>query len=201
MVISKQYRAPHLYELAFAFPPQGRWRAHAFGAILKELGQLDKSRRDFLDIGCGAGVLSKMIALKNPRSNIKAIDSSSYMVEYARKFHGHPSLDYVAQSFWDETGTYDMVTAAYCWHFFPLRSAAEKLKSILRPKACALIVATRETPLTRIHRRLFHIFSNETLSLYSPEELCESLEEKGFCVEWRGVDRSEGSYLVVARLP
>lgn len=201
MAISRQYRAPHLYELAFAFPPQGRWRARAFGAILKELGRLDRSGGSLLDIGCGAGVLSKMIALKNPRSNIKAIDSSPAMVQYAKKIHCHPSLDYVAQSFWDETGTYDVVTAAYCWHFFALGSAAQKLKSILRPRGCALIVATRETLVTRTHRRLFHILSNETLFLYSPEQLSESLEKRGFSVEWRGVDRLEGSYLVVARLP
>lgn len=201
MIVSKQYRAPHLYELAFAIPPQGRWRARAFGAILKELGQLDRSGRSLLDIGCGAGVLSKMMALRNPQCNIKAIDSSPYMIQYAKKIHGYPSLDYVTQSFWDETGTYDLVTAAYCWHFFPLSSAAEKLKSILRPRGCALIVATRETVLTRIHRRIFHIFSNEALSLYSPEQLSESLKRKGLSVEWRGVDRLEGSYLVVARLP
>lgn len=195
------YRAPHLYELAFVIPPQGRWRARSFGAILKELGQMKRSGRDLLDVGCGAGVLSKMIALKYPQCNIKAIDSSPYMVQYARKVHGHPGLDYVAQSFWDETGTYDLVTAAYCWHFFPLASAAEKLKSLLRPKGRALIVATRETLLTRTHKRLFHILWNETLSLHSPEELSESLKKNGFSVRWRGVDRLEGSYLVEARLP
>jgi len=142
-----------------------------------------------------------MIALKNPQCDIKAIDSSPYMVQYARKVHGHPSLDYVTQSFWEESGTYDLVTAAYCWHFFPLSSAAEKLKSILRPRGCALIVATGETLLTRVHRHIFRVFSNELLSLYSPGKLSESLKRTGFSVEWRGVDRMEGSYLVVARLP
>jgi len=200
MLTSRYYRAPHLYELAFTLPPQGVWRGRAFGAVLNELEKLDSRDRNLLDVGCGAGVLAKMIALRNPRTRIKAIDSSYHMVRYARKFHDHPSVDYAVQSFWKENGTYDAVTAAYCWHFFPLTRAALKLKSILKPGGRALIVATRETPITRIHRCLFRILSPQTLSLYWPKELSESLEKEGFSVRWRTVDSIEGSYLVVARL-
>lgn len=200
MLASRYYRAPHLYELAFSLPPQSVWRARAFEAILSELEQLGSHDGDLLDVGCGAGVLAKMIALRSPDICIKAIDSSPYMVRYARKFHAHASVDYAVRSFWDENGTYDAVTAAYCWHFFPLDDAALKLKSILRVEGRAFIVATRETPITRIHRCLFGVLSPQTLSLYRPKQLSESLQKQGFSVEWRMVDRIEGSYLVVARL-
>jgi ubiquinone/menaquinone biosynthesis C-methylase UbiE len=200
MLTSRYYHAPHLYELAFVLPPQRIWRARAFKAILEETNRLDIGPQYLLDIGSGAGVLAKMIALQNPCTKIKAIDSSCHMAEYARKIHGHPSVEYVAQSFWDEDGEYDVVTAAYCWHFFPLPKAALKLKEILKAGGNAFIVATTETPVTRMHRRMFTALSSSAFRLHSPEDLAESLKREGFSVRWRHIDRWEGSYLVAARL-
>ncbi len=172
----------------------------AFRAVLSELDGTGGETWTLLDVGCGAGVLSKMIALEYPRARIKAIDSSLQMIEYARRVHSYPSVHYHTQSFWDETGSYDIVTSAYCWHFFPLEDAAAKLKSIMRPSGRALIVATRGTPITRAHKRLFRVLSTQALSLHQPEDLSQSLEREGFSVEWKILDRTEGSYIVAARV-
>jgi 2-polyprenyl-3-methyl-5-hydroxy-6-metoxy-1,4-benzoquinol methylase len=197
---SKYYHAPHLYELAFKLPPQNRWRGAAYRAVVNGLGGTDGETWDLLDVGCGAGVLSKMIALEYPRARIRAIDSSLQMIEYARRAHPHPSIYYRAQSFWDETGSYDRVTSAYCWHFFPLEEAAAKLRSIMRPAGRALIVATKGTPVTRVHRRFFRFLSTEALALHQPEDLSRSLKKEGFSAEWKMLDRTEGSYIVAARM-
>jgi 2-polyprenyl-3-methyl-5-hydroxy-6-metoxy-1,4-benzoquinol methylase len=198
MVRWKYYEAPHFHELAFLFPPQSIWRARSFGAILTELRCSGKGARTLLDVGCGTGVLPKKIALKCPGIVIKAIDLSPHMINYARRAHSHPSIDYRIQSFWEEDGCYDRVTSTYCWYFFPLERAAKKLKKILNPNGCALIVATRGTPATRMHRRIFSSISGQDLR--RPEEITGSLEDEGFSTEWRIVDRTEGSYLVVAAL-
>jgi len=194
----KYYDAPDFHELAFAFPPQSIWRAHSFSAMVTELGCLGGETRTLLDVGCGTGVLTKMMALRRPRLAITAIDLSPHMVNYAKRVHSHPSIEYRTQDFWQENGSYDCVTSAYCWYFFPLESAARKLKSILNPKGSALIVATTGTPLTRMHRKIMSSISGQDLR--RPQDITLSLDREGFSTEWRMVDRIEGSYLVVAIL-
>jgi 2-polyprenyl-3-methyl-5-hydroxy-6-metoxy-1,4-benzoquinol methylase len=200
MLTSKYYDAPSLYELAFALPPQSVWKANSFSAVLQELEVLDRGARSLLDIGCGTGILPKMIALRHPRLRIKAIDCSRHMIQYASRVHSHTSIEYRVQDFWEENGRYDRVTSTYSWYFFPPESAARKLKSVLSPGGCALIVDTRETPITRTQRRIFGFLSGQFLSIYKPEEVSRTLEREGFSTTWRTVDRREGSYLVVARL-
>jgi 2-polyprenyl-3-methyl-5-hydroxy-6-metoxy-1,4-benzoquinol methylase len=194
----KYYDAPHFHELAFLLPPQSIWRANSFGAILAELGHLHRSTHTLLDVGCGTGVLAKRIALRYPDLTVKAIDLSPHMINYAKRVHFHSSIEYRTQCFWEENGKYDCVTSTYCWYFFPLDKAARKLRSILNPKGCALIVATTGTPVTRMHRRIFRSISGQDLC--SPHEITLTLKRVGFSAEWRSVSKTEGSYLVVAVL-
>jgi 2-polyprenyl-3-methyl-5-hydroxy-6-metoxy-1,4-benzoquinol methylase len=194
----KYYDAPNLHELAFVFPPQSIWRGQAFSAILGELSSGVYVAKTLLDVGCGTGVLPKMIALKFSNLSVKAIDSSSHMIRYARRVHPHPSIDYEAMSFWDEKGTYDRVTSTYSWYFFPPDEAARKLRSVLNPGGNAFIVATKGTVFTRIHRRILKSISGQDLC--HPDKISRSLEKEGFSTAWRMVNRTEGSFLVVAEL-
>jgi SAM-dependent methyltransferase len=194
----KYYDAPHFHELAFLLPPQSIWRANSFKAVLTELGSLDRNIEALLDVGCGTGVLAKRVALAYPGMFIKAIDLSPRMVSYARRVHPHPSVDYRTQCFWEEGGEYDCVTSTYSWYFFPLEKAARKLRSVLKPKGCALIVATGGTPATRVHRRIFRPISGQ--GLLDPDDTTRSLLREGFSAEWHSVSRTEGSYLVRAVL-
>jgi trans-aconitate methyltransferase len=194
----KYYDAPYLHELAFVFPPQSIWRSQTFSAILSELSSGVHHAKTLLDVGCGTGVLPKMIALKYSHLSVKAIDSSSHMIRYARRVHPHPSIEYEAMSFWEENGTYDCVTSTYSWYFFPLHKAARKLRRMLNPGGNAFIVATKGTVLTRIHRRIFNSISGQDLC--HPDKISGSLQQEGFSTTWRMVNKTEGSFLVVAEL-
>ena len=93
-----------------------------------------------LDIGCGGGMLMKMMAVKYPRSKVDGIDISEESVkatlEHSKMFHSLGRLDAVVADVSDipfPDGTFDLVTAVETYFFWPdlaedIRSAVSKMK-------------------------------------------------------------------------
>ncbi len=94
------------------------------------------SFQKILDIGCGPGFLSFLLASKMKHGFIKAIDFSPGMIDYAKKNYYHPLIEYSIEDieFFSEPVLYDLIVSNACFHwladlektFFVLKKKLEK---------------------------------------------------------------------------
>ena len=83
-----------------------------------------------LDVGCGTGIASRLMAARGAR--VLGVELNAGMAEIARR-HGIPT-EVAAFETWDPAGrTFDRVTCAQAWHWLDPQVSAEKMASVLRP--------------------------------------------------------------------
>ena len=68
-----------------------------FNTLLEEIKK--KQPKRILDIGCGTGKNTRLLAQHFPDSVIVAIDQSSDMIKLAKECHSHPNVDYRVEPF------------------------------------------------------------------------------------------------------
>jgi trans-aconitate 2-methyltransferase len=67
--------------------------------------------RSVIDLGCGPGNSTEVLAARYPQAKISAIDSSSDMIEAARRRLPHISFTVADLQFWEDAGPFDVILA------------------------------------------------------------------------------------------
>ena len=107
-----------------------RYRPSYPDAVIDELLGPHPAGLDVLDVGCGTGIASRLLADRG--ANVLGVELAPRMAEIAR---GHGiDLEVGAFEGWDAAGrTFDRVTSAQAWHWLDLPVATSKAASLLRP--------------------------------------------------------------------
>ena len=67
--------------------------------------------RSVVDIGCGPGNSTELLAARYPHATVRGLDSSSDMIEAARKRLPHVRFDLADIGAWNEPGPFDVILA------------------------------------------------------------------------------------------
>ncbi|ACU36745.1 class I SAM-dependent methyltransferase [Actinosynnema pretiosum subsp. pretiosum] len=110
-----------------------------------------------LDAGCGSGRRCRELA--DHYDEVLGVDLSAPLVELARARRPHPRVRYEVADLADVDGGaegFDLVFSSTTLHHVPdLDDALRKLKSLVRPGGCAVLVdnvADRPTPPAHVYR-------------------------------------------------
>lgn len=127
---------------------------------------LDLKKEDrVLDIGCGTGVLTKMIADRlNPGKGglSMGIDAAAGMIRVARKKRGNPACRFETAAAEDlpfENESFDSIVSSLFFHHVPLdlkEKALSEAYRVLRPGG-KLIIADMHIPSTFMGRLVSHV--------------------------------------------
>jgi SAM-dependent methyltransferase len=134
-----------------AGPPRGQQASHEYRQVAEGFGadaaRYDRARptypadliarivaaspgRDFLDVGCGTGISSRLLATAGCR--VLGLDPDPRMAEQARA--GGTETEVAKLEDWDPAGrTFDAVTAAQAWHWVDPVAGAARAAAVLRP--------------------------------------------------------------------
>lgn len=104
-----------------------------------------------LDLGTGTGVLGRGFALRG--CTVTGLDPSDNLIAEARRLDGVAgvAVDYVTAAAEDTglpTGTFDVVTAGQCWHWFDGPRAAAEARRLLKPGGALVMAHFDWLPLT-----------------------------------------------------
>ncbi|MGE0206367.1 MAG: trans-aconitate 2-methyltransferase [Candidatus Babeliales bacterium] len=102
--------------------------------------------KKILDIGCGAGKISTLLAEKVPYGSVIGIDISSSMIKFAQEHYAHiPNVSFMQHdatdlAFQDE---FDYVTSFFCLHWIQdIKTALAQIVRALKPGGSLLFIAT-----------------------------------------------------------
>jgi SAM-dependent methyltransferase len=107
-----------------------RFRPRYPDAVVDALLGPERSGLKVLDVGCGTGIASRLMAERG--AQVLGVEVAPRMAEIARS-HG---IDVEVGAFedWEPAGrTFDRVTSAQAWHWLDLPVATVKAASVLRP--------------------------------------------------------------------
>lgn len=131
-----------------------------------------KDSKSVLDIGCGSGFITNLLAKRHPKTVFTAIDFSDsidYAKDFTKKYRTN-NIIYFKQDFltWNSTHTYDLVICNGVLHHIPrYKEALEKIKSLSTDK----IVMGVYNPYGKLMKKVSSVdYKNETL--YLDQEEC-----------------------------
>jgi SAM-dependent methyltransferase len=110
----------------------GRYDRARPGYPAELIGRIVAGRpgRDVLDVGCGTGISSRLLAAAGCR--VLGVDPDPRMAELARA--GGTAAEVARFEDWDPAGrTFDAVTAAQSWHWVDPAAGAAAAAAVLRP--------------------------------------------------------------------
>ncbi len=107
-----------------------RFRPSYPDAVIDELLGPVPAGLEVLDVGCGTGIASRLMAQRGAK--VLGVELAPQMAEIAR---GHGvEVETAAFEGWDAAGrTFDRVTSAQAWHWLDLPIATAKAATALRP--------------------------------------------------------------------
>jgi len=107
-----------------------RFRPSYPDAVIDELLGPEPGGLEVLDVGCGTGIASRLMAQRGAK--VLGVELAPRMAAIAR---GHGvEVEIAAFEGWDAAGrTFDRVTSAQAWHWLDLPVATAKAASVLRP--------------------------------------------------------------------
>jgi trans-aconitate 2-methyltransferase len=79
--------------------------------------------RSAVDLGCGPGNSTELLAQRYPGASITGIDSSADMIEAARKRLPHLRFETVGIEAWSDAGPFDVILANAVLHWLPDHAA------------------------------------------------------------------------------
>jgi SAM-dependent methyltransferase len=121
-----------------------------------------------LDLGCGTGVQTRMLAERY--EHVLAVDLSAPMIEFARRHHPEPNVEYARRDLRGVTtatdGRFDLVFSAYTLHHVPeIESTLHRIRSLVRPGGLVLLVDLVDdrvsVPRSWFRRRAWRTFRDD----------------------------------------
>ena len=108
--------------------------------LLDELKRISPPNPRILDIGCGCGDLTLLLA--NISDNVDAVDFSKNMINEAQKRPNSEVVNWYVGKVEEQplTGHYDLITSAQSLHWMEWEIVFPKLKSLLKPSGFFVIV-------------------------------------------------------------
>ena len=158
-------------------------KKRAFALTRKLLGFVElKGKQDFLEVGCGNGIVSKYLA-RNYGSNIVGIDVDPEQIELANKDIGEiPDIRFIeadATSLPFEDNSFDIVLSfGVLHHIYSWLDALKEIERVLRDK-CYFVYADIIYPgwVTKLDKSSKYSFGLVTVGL---EELNSFIKQNGF---------------------
>jgi trans-aconitate methyltransferase len=199
--VANYYGHPWLYQLTFAGTPLGWLRMAGIDTILRECSVLNPQPKSGLEIGCGTGDLAWRLIMAIPTLYLYATDISPAMIRYAALRYRSRRLDFAVEDFWKLTGEYDLVVSMGAWVLFPLHESVIRLRKLIAPGGSAILLTTRPTTFSLIHRRIVHQATGTVLNLHEPHQFASQFRAMGFTVRYRSVSTLEGSYVLTGKVP
>jgi 2-polyprenyl-3-methyl-5-hydroxy-6-metoxy-1,4-benzoquinol methylase len=126
--------------------------------FLKPYDLAAKQSSRLLDVGCGSGFISNLLAYRHPDCTIDAVDFSD-SVDYAKDFSTHLDLknvNYIKQNFFDFVTPYkyDTIICNGVLHHMPnYQSAVFQIDHLLKPNG--ILVVGLYNPWGKLAKRLF----------------------------------------------
>ncbi len=130
--------------------------------------------KSILDIGCGTGFFTRLLADKYKKAHIYATDISENMVYHARdkqpkrlpwqrKYH-HTTSDAIALPFQDES--FDLVTSNLAMQWVPeAQTMMREMRRVLKPEGLILFSTFGRRTLTELKQTLAHTHPEHTSSV------------------------------------
>jgi SAM-dependent methyltransferase len=112
-------------------------------AVLDALLGPEPTGLKVLDVGCGTGIASRLMAERG--AEVLGVDVAPRMAEIARSY----GIDVEVGAFedWEPAGrTFDRVASAQAWHWLDLPVATEKAASVLSPGGCICLIWNAGSP-------------------------------------------------------
>lgn len=141
-------------------------------SYLKVLDDAVNGCKSVLDIGCGSGFITNLLARRHPETMFTAIDFSD-SIDYARIFtktHRTKNIIYYKQDFltWNSIHTYDLIICNGVLHHIPrYKEALVKIKDLSTNKIAMGIY----NPYGKLMKKVFPI-NYRTEILYLDQEEC-----------------------------
>ncbi|MEW1848146.1 class I SAM-dependent methyltransferase [Nonomuraea angiospora] len=144
-----------------------------------------------LDVGCGTGYLSRIIApVVTPSGHVTGVDPSPAMIDYATR-RAPANCTYVEGEGQDlpfPDGSFDLVISSLAVHHIPAEARPEALRQmfrVLRPGG-RLLIAEFRPPANPLARRVVGALSGPAMR-HAPRDLLGTMiPDAGFQVESEG---------------
>ena len=123
--------------------------------MLRELVRcLPDGPRDVLELGCGTGTLTALLADRYPEANISAVDASEEMIRIAREHLPDGRVSFKIALFEDldlAKGSFDLIASNMSLHHIAEKEPFYKrLRRALRPGGCLVFGDEATTAIPRI---------------------------------------------------
>jgi ubiquinone/menaquinone biosynthesis C-methylase UbiE len=141
------------------------------------------------DIGCGTGVLTRKIKIRN--GNVTGIDPSPELIEKARALSEKEYLPIEyhlgnAENTSLESNSYNIVTVLRAWHWFNRDDAIKEIKRILKSKGTLLVMDSGFDGESSLYMRTLSLLKKYIRNGNKPAGSKAHSKQRinGFPVEW-----------------
>ncbi len=195
------YSLPRLRELAFSGPPLQRWREKSVKSFIKILKESGLKRGKLLEVGCGAGFLSRRIGKLFPQFDILAIDLSPELISWATRRNKLPNVRFECKDFLQIEGKFDVIMMM---EVLPVvgdhhKKFVEKMHILLNDGGLGIVTHLRPGFYPDFFKNLWRFMKVGEIISTEPESFLKMVEIYGFSAYYYSLDYLEGKYIVVMR--